>query len=418
MPPFDRSAWRSPLRGPWLASVLSLALLVLFTIEIATGYFSYVAYAPTLGANDVAAGGPDEALFGWTWPTEPAWLYGLNQSLHVLAGVAAVPILAAKLWVVMPKFYAWPPARSVADVLERGTYALIIGSSIFLIFTGLFNVAYWYPWGFDFVQAHFYAAWVFVGAFGGHVAIKLPVMLGAFRDRGLLRPLREDLARTAPEPYDAETSAPLEPDAPTLSRRGLLGAVGGASVVMTGLVAGQHLGGWARSTALLAPRGQDATFSGSQGFQVNQTAAKARITPELVGERWRLEVVGSRGRRASLSRPELLALGQHTEDIPIQCVEGWVSWQTWTGVRLRDLALMVGVPRPDELLVESVQPAGAFDDVVLEGARVMDPQALLALKVNGEDLSLDHGYPARIMVPASPGVHQTKWVGRLTWRAA
>ncbi len=107
---------------------------------------------------------------------------------------------------------------------------------------------------------------------------------------------------------------------------------------------------------------------------------------------------------------------QHTEDIPIQCVEGWVSWQTWTGVRLRDLARMAGVADPDELFVESVQPAGAFDDVVLRGSRATDPQSLLALKVNGEELSLDHGYPARIMIPASPGVHQTKWVGRLTWR--
>ncbi len=397
-----------------MASILSLGLGVLFAIEIVTGYLSYVAYAPTIGANDVAGGGPDEVLFGWTWFTEPAWLYGLNQSLHVLAGVAAIPILAAKLWVVMPKFYAWPPARSVADVLERGTYALLIGSSIFLVFTGLFNIAYWYPWSFGFVQAHFYAAWVFLGAIVGHVAIKFPVMRRAFRERGVLRPLRENLAATEPEPYDEDTSAPLEPDPPTISRRGLVGVVGGASVVMVGLIAGQSIGGWARSTALLAPRGQDPEFPLSQGFQVNQTAAKAQITPDLVGDDWRLAVVGRE--RLELTRQELLAMPQHTEDIPIQCVEGWVSWQTWTGVRLRDLARMAGVADPDELFVESVQPAGAFDDVVLRGSRATDPQSLLALKVNGEELSLDHGYPARIMIPASPGVHQTKWVGRLTWR--
>jgi DMSO/TMAO reductase YedYZ molybdopterin-dependent catalytic subunit len=35
---------------------------------------------------------------------------------------------------------------------------------------------------------------------------------------------------------------------------------------------------------------------------------------------------------------------------------------------------------------------------------------MLALRVNGVDLSLDHGFPARIMVPAIPGVHCTKWV--------
>jgi DMSO/TMAO reductase YedYZ molybdopterin-dependent catalytic subunit len=42
-----------------------------------------------------------------------------------------------------------------------------------------------------------------------------------------------------------------------------------------------------------------------------------------------------------------------------------------------------------------------------------DPRSLLALEVNGRDLSMDHGYPARIIVPALPGVHNTKWVSTL-----
>ena len=46
----------------------------------------------------------------------------------------------------------------------------------------------------------------------------------------------------------------------------------------------------------------------------------------------------------------------------------------------------------------------------LQANQVADPDALLALRVNGADLSLDHGYPARIIVPALPGVHNTKWV--------
>jgi DMSO/TMAO reductase YedYZ molybdopterin-dependent catalytic subunit len=35
--------------------------------------------------------------------------------------------------------------------------------------------------------------------------------------------------------------------------------------------------------------------------------------------------------------------------------------------------------------------------------------------VNGEDLSLDHGFPARVIVPANPGVHNTKWVTLMTF---
>jgi len=32
------------------------------------------------------------------------------------------------------------------------------------------------------------------------------------------------------------------------------------------------------------------------------------------------------------------------------------------------------------------------------------------------ELSPDHGYPARVVVPALPGVHCTKWVQRLEFR--
>jgi DMSO/TMAO reductase YedYZ molybdopterin-dependent catalytic subunit len=49
---------------------------------------------------------------------------------------------------------------------------------------------------------------------------------------------------------------------------------------------------------------------------------------------------------------------------------------------------------------------------------VLHPNALLALRVNGNDLSPDHGFPARIIVPALPGVHNTKWVTSIAFRAA
>ena len=50
--------------------------------------------------------------------------------------------------------------------------------------------------------------------------------------------------------------------------------------------------------------------------------------------------------------------------------------------------------------------------------QIDDERSLLALRVNGADLSPDHGYPARVIVPALPGVHCTKWVSRLTFASA
>lgn len=80
--------------------------------------------------------------------------------------------------------------------------------------------------------------------------------------------------------------------------------------------------------------------------------------------------------------------------------------------------MLVGIDGgPPDVFVESVQRGGSFGSTVLRDNQVRDARSLLALRVNGADLSPDHGHPARIIVPANPGVHNTKWVTRLTFGA-
>ncbi|GAB3332257.1 hypothetical protein GCM10027452_05500 [Micromonospora halotolerans] len=117
----------------------------------------------------------------------------------------------------------------------------------------------------------------------------------------------------------------------------------------------------------------------------------------------------------ALDRARMTALAQHTAVLPIACVEGWSTTQTWTGVRLRDLAALAGSADPATARVRSLERAGLFREAALHRGQVTDPDALLALRVNGVDLSLDHGYPARIIVPALPGVHCTKWVTEIVF---
>ena len=73
-------------------------------------------------------------------------------------------------------------------------------------------------------------------------------------------------------------------------------------------------------------------------------------------------------------------------------------------------AALAGIPDPARATVWSLERFGAFNHAVLQANQVGSPDSLLALRVNGVDLSPDHGYPARIIVPALPGVHNTKWV--------
>ena len=65
--------------------------------------------------------------------------------------------------------------------------------------------------------------------------------------------------------------------------------------------------------------------------------------------------------------------------------------------------------------MKSLERGGTDRHAVLSAGQIMDPDSLLALRVNGADLSADHGYPARVIVPANPGAHNTKWVASLTF---
>ncbi|MFF7792915.1 molybdopterin-dependent oxidoreductase [Streptomyces sp. NPDC007991] len=400
--PFSPGFWRSPLRGPWLTSVLGLVLLAGITVLFVTGLVSYAAYNPDLSpVNDKT---PDKGILGFylfDWPTNPHWLYRLNQGVHVTLGITLIPVLLAKLWSVVPRLFALPPARSLAHALERISLLLLVGGGLFEFVTGVLNVQLDYVFPGSFYPLHFYGAWVFFAAFVAHALLKMPT---ALRN---LRHLRE-------EKNDLVSPRPAEP---TVSRRGALWFVGGGSLLLFATTVGQNVDGL-RRTALLAPHGGGDPGSGPNGFQINKTAAYAGIDPAETGEEaWRLVVTGPTG-TVRLSRAQLARLPLHSAALPIACVEGWsTSDQWWRGVRLRDLAALVGYDAddPPDVFVESLQRHGAFRSAALRANQVADPRSLLALYVNGEELSPDHGHPARIIVPAAPGVLNTKWVARMTF---
>ena len=41
---------------------------------------------------------------------------------------------------------------------------------------------------------------------------------------------------------------------------------------------------------------------------------------------------------------------------------------------------------------------------------------MIALRLGGEPLNIDHGYPARLIAPNRPGVLQTKWLSKIIVR--
>jgi DMSO/TMAO reductase YedYZ molybdopterin-dependent catalytic subunit len=412
-PGLSRIRWRSPLRGPWLTSVFGATLLVVLPIVIATGLLSYMAYGPKYGQAipfDVGL----LKLPNFDWPSSPSWLYRLNQGLHVGLGLVMIPVVLAKLWSVIPRLFAWPPSRSLAQALERVTLLMVVGGILFEIVTGVLNIQYDYIFGFSFYTAHYFGAWVFIAGFVSHVCLKLPTMVRSLRLRSLRSVFGTSVAETVPEPLDPGGLVAPNPDHPTLSRRGVLAVVGGGSLLVGVLTAGQTLGGFTRSAALLLPRGRS-YGKGPNDFQINRTAFAAGIDAAFAGEQWRLHLLGG-PEQVTLDRAALDAMPRHTVELPIACVEGWSTTQTWSGIRLSDLAVAAGTPHPASAVVSSLERFGAFNRAILQNNQILNPDSLLAFQVNGADLSLDHGYPARIIVPALPGVHCTKWVSAIEFR--
>lgn len=328
------------------------------------------------------------------FPTSPAWGYRVTQGLHIVTGTAAVPLLLVKLWTVYPRLFRRPERgwrTLLLDALERGSILVLVASAVFLLASGLANSAQWYPWSFSFRTTHYALAWVAIGSVVLHVAVKLPVIRGA---------LGADVEDTA---YDRP--AATEPG--VLSRRGLLRTTwlaAGVAVVTTAGITVPYL----RRVSVLGVRSGD----GPEGVPINKSAVAAGVTASATRAGYRLAVVNG-GRRVEFTRAELLAMPQSTHELPIACVEGWSASGTWSGVRVRHLLDLVDVPRGTDVLVTSLQESGPYKTTVLHGNFADDDRTLLALTLGGEPLSLDHGFPARIIAPDRPGVLQTKWVARI-----
>jgi len=282
-------------------------------------------------------------------------------------------------------------AARARDGAERASIAVLVSASVFLLVTGLLNSTQWYPWDFSFRRSHYALAWVATGALVLHLAVKLPT-------------IREALGR------DVDDTGLDRPEAVVrggLSRRGLLRSTWAAAGLAVLATAGSTVP-WLRRVSVLGVRSGD----GPGGVPINRTAAAAGVEESASSPTYRL-VVAHAGTTVSLTREDLLAMPQRSEELPIACVEGWSASAVWTGVRLRDLLDLVDAPRGAEVEVTSLQERGAFRATLLQGNFADDDRTLVALALSGEPLDLDHGYPARLIAPNRPGVLQTKWLSRL-----
>ena len=422
-----RRALASPVRNARMAVVIGRLLGIAFIVCFGTGLYSHFLQEP---------------LPWMRFPTRPASLYQLTQGTHIVAGILCFPLLLAKLYIVFPNLFESPPVKSFLHLLERASIALFVGASLVQITIGLLNTYQWYPWTFPFREVHYALGWVLVGLLVLHIGVKLPIITRFWSNRAAHEHEAADAAGDAESPADVEavrlwgsrgpagltgrmiawidatpaavsetktvSEAKTGNETKPVSRRGFLATVGIACAAVVGLTAGQTFAPL-DAVNVFGPRKKGV---GQQGLPVNRTAEQAKVTVSATAAGWALTLAAGEVER-SFSRSELEAMPQTEVELPIACVEGWSQLAVWRGVRLSDLADLVGAEPGASFRLTSLEQRGSFRQAEMGPEYVRDPLTLVALELNGETLDLQHGYPARMIAPGRPGVLQTKWLSRI-----
>ena len=141
----------------------------------------------------------------------------------------------------------------------------------------------------------------------------------------------------------------------------------------------------------------------------------ALTVPSLRAEDWKLRIHGLVDTEVEYDFADIRGRELVEEVITMTCVSNevggpYISTAAFTGVYLRDLLMEAGVkPEAGQVFATSVDgwtTATPVADMLSE-----ERGALLAIGMNGEPLPLEHGFPARIVVPGLYGyVSATKWV--------
>ncbi len=140
----------------------------------------------------------------------------------------------------------------------------------------------------------------------------------------------------------------------------------------------------------------------------------ALSVPQLSREGWKLRIHGMVDNEKTFTLADLEQFELIEQMVTLACVSNPVGGDLvgnalWGGYRVRDLLAAAGIS-PDADMVLSTSSDGFTAGTPTE-AMTDDRDSLLAITMNGQPLPIEHGYPARLVVPGLYGyVSATKWV--------
>ncbi|WP_372727776.1 molybdopterin-dependent oxidoreductase [Nocardioides sp.] len=219
------------------------------------------------------------------------------------------------------------------------------------------------------------------------------------------------------------------------SRRGLLigsGVLAAAAAAMGG--AGHWISSYRTRLVDIAlpsaarpipplPTGLESRVPGISPFQTSRDnfyRVDTRLTLPIVDvNSWTLTIDGDVDQEVTFTFDDLMGMELIERDITLTCVSNdiggkYVGSARWLGVRLMDLLEMAGIEntKSDQILSTDVDgmTIGTPYDLATDGR-----DAMIAIGMNGKSLPIEHGFPARMVIPGLYGfISATKWISRIT----
>lgn len=339
---------------------------------------------------------PAEMLFNFTARfLGVPWVFNLIHSLpagmdayakYALFGVSTLAFLA--LWFGLGFLYprlSQRLTRPGADAL----YALAMVAMVGLVFMplqglGLFGLSetnYFYPA----LASHLWAA-VFGLVFGL-----------------TLHAMTHIMTSSRPQTFDAGRRESLRSIVGGVAALGLATSLGQS--VMRGIAYAQEAGA--------------AFIAKIQGIPPEITpvpehyvVSKNVFNPSVPEQGWQLKITGMVDNEVALGLDDLKALPSVEQPTALTCISNPVGGDlignsVWTGVQLKDLLEAAGVQAgANELILRAAD--NYSDSFPLEAAQ--REGTIVAYLQNGEPLTRDHGFPARVLVPGIYGMKNVKWV--------
>jgi DMSO/TMAO reductase YedYZ molybdopterin-dependent catalytic subunit len=129
---------------------------------------------------------------------------------------------------------------------------------------------------------------------------------------------------------------------------------------------------------------------------------------------WRLKIEGLVEKPIALRFDEIQALPKKIQMKNFICVEGWgLDDQKWEGVHLKDIFSKVKISSKARY-VSFYATGGQYKDS-LSIQEALEPETMLAYRLNGKDLLPENGFPLRLVIPRMYGYKGVKWVERIVF---